>query len=104
MAVVEVNYEALRAMADAIDAYCENQKNKMSNLDGTVKDMLKTGFIGQDALTFGGKWEGVDSSDSTACKFNDSLKNFSNSLRAAAKVYQTAQEDIYNLAILLPRW
>ena len=103
MAVIEVNHQALRSLAQAIDAYCEIQNRQMSQADEQVKQMLYAEWIGPDALEFGGKWEGVDGADSTAVKFRDSLKQVSEALTACAGAYQKAQEDIYNLAALLPK-
>ena len=34
----------------------------------------------------------------------DSMNNYAKALKACAQEYQKAQEDIYNLASMLPRW
>ena len=103
MAVIEVNYQALRNMAQAIETYCAEQDKEMSRADASIKAMLSTDWIGPDALDFGGKWEAVDTSDATAVRFRESLQNYGEALKACASAYQTAQEDVYNLAQLLPR-
>lgn len=103
MPIIDVNHQALRTMAKAIDTYCDTQNTKMSQLDTQVKQMLLSDWTGPDALEFSGKWEGVDGADSTAVKFRDSLKKVSEALTACAGTYQKAQEDIYNLASLLPK-
>lgn len=103
MAVIEVNHQSLRNLAQAIDAYCDTQDREMAMADSGVKNMLASEWVGLDAMAFGGMWEGVDSGDSTAAKFRDSLENFADALRASASAYQKAQEDIYNLASILPK-
>lgn len=104
MRLIEVNHQELRAIADAIDTYCDTQENEMQRADMAVKDMLTSDWIGPDAMEFGGKWEGVDSADSSAIKFSRVMRDYAETLRACAQVYKTAQEDVYNAASLLPRW
>ncbi len=104
MALIQVNHQDLRNMANAIDNYCEIQERQMNNANASIKNMLTSDWIGPDALVFGGQWEAVDAPDSTEKRFKESLKNYSSALRACANTYQTAQEDVYNLAALLPRW
>ncbi len=103
MAIIEVNHQALRSLAQAIDTYCETQNRQMAQVDGQVQQMLDSEWLGPDALEFGGKWESVDGADSTAVKFRESLKRVSEALTACAGTYQKAQEDIYNLASILPK-
>lgn len=104
MAKIEVNHQDLRNMAKAIDDYIELQNREMANADGCIKNMLASDWIGQDALAFGGQWESIDAPDSTEKRFKESLKNYSSALKSCANTYQTAQEDVYNLSVLLPRW
>lgn len=104
MALVEVNHQYIRDMANAIESYCDVQDREMGKADTAIKTMLSSDWIGQDALTFGGQWEGVDSSDSTSKRFKESLQNYSKALKSCADAYQTVQEDVYNLASLLPRF
>ena len=104
MAVMEVNHQTLRNMAQSIDDYCETQKREMSRADTAVKEVLGTGWVGADAAEFGKQWEGVDAPDSTSGKLRASLEQYGEALRACANAYQTAQEDVYNRAYLLPRY
>lgn len=103
MAKIEVNHQTLRAMAAAIEEYCDTQDREMAKVDESVKNMLRADWIGPDALEFGGSWEGVDAKDSVAIKFRDSLQAYADALRSCANAYQDAQESVYNLASLLPR-
>lgn len=104
MAIIEVNHQQLRTMAQAIESYCDLQNTEITKADTAVKDMLANGWNGEDALEFGAKWEGVDASDASSKKFCESLKKFSEALYACADCYRVAQEDAVNLANLLPRW
>lgn len=103
MAKIEVNYQNIRTMAAKIDDYCLQQEAVMRGTDQQVKGMLTSGWNGPDAMAFGGQWEGVDTKESVSGKFKESLENYADTLRACAAVYQTAQEDVYNLSCLLPR-
>lgn len=104
MAIIEVNHQSIRNAASAIDTYCEELNREMSKADSSVKNMLTSYWIGPDALEFGGKWESVDSASSTAIRFRDSLENYSEALKSCAHIYEEAQERVYNLASLLPKY
>jgi len=103
MAAIEVNLETLRNVSSAITTYCDAQDIEMNSADHIVKGMLISDWTGQDANAYGGKWADVYSSDSTAVRFRDNLKNFRDAVSASAKEYQAAQEDSYNAANRLPR-
>lgn len=103
MAIIQVNHQVLRAAAKEIEEYCEIQAREMKQLDADVKQMLRTDWIGPDAMEFGSKWEEVDSKDSVSKKFSESLRAYSKALKASANVYQDAQETACNLAATLPR-
>ena len=104
MARIIVNHQDLRNMAKAIEDYCTLQERAMNNADASIKNMLASDWLGPDALAFGGQWEAVDAPNSTEKRFKESLQNYSNALKSCANTYQTAQEDVYNLSALLPRW
>ena len=103
MALIEVNHRILREVSSAITTYCTKQDSEMRIADQDIKYMLSSGWLGPDAQEFGGKWEDVDSNDSTTVKFRESLKNFAESITACANEYQNAQIDAYTLANLLPK-
>ena len=103
MALIEVNHQALRNMARAIDTYCDEQDKQMRHVDATVKDMLSSHWFGPDAMEFGKSWECVDSSGSTTYQLREALRKYSDSLDACASIYQKAQEDIYNRSCALPK-
>ena len=103
MSIIQVNHQALRSAAKAIEEYCDVQDKEMKQIDSSVKQMLRNDSIGPDAMEFGGKWEGVDSENSVSKKFSESLRAYSKALKASADTYQDAQETAYNLAALLPR-
>lgn len=103
MAVIEVNYQALRDMAKTIDTYCQEQDAQMAKTDACVKDLLYAHWLGPDAMEFGKSWESVDTSGSTAANFRRALQSYSRILNTCASIYQKAQEDIYNLSCTLPR-
>ncbi len=103
MASIEVNHKVLRDVAGAITEYCSVQDREMRSADSEIKGMLTADWIGLDAQTFGGKWEGVDAADSTTVKFRESLKKFGEALTACANAYQSAQETAYNAASRLPK-
>jgi len=103
MASYEVNHKVMRDAAAAINEYCAIQDREMRSADTEIQSMLSTDWIGLDAQVFASKWQGVGANDSTTIKFRDSLKNYGNSLTACANEYQSAQEDAYNLAFLLPK-
>lgn len=104
MAVIEVNHQTLRSVADAVDTYCEAQDREMRSADSAVGAMLLTDWAGDDAREFGTKWNQIDSECAVTTQLKKSLKNFGNALRACASEYQKAQEDSYNAAYYLPRW
>lgn len=104
MSVIDVNYGLLRNMANAIDEYCAVQTREMNQADAAVAAMLANDWKGLDAVSFGDQWEGMMCHDSTAAKFKESLCQYRDALRECANIYQTAQEDIYNLSALLPRF
>lgn len=103
MAVIQVNHQALRNTAQAIDDYCDTLDKEMKQADSTVMTMLVTDWVGRDASDFRSKWEDVDNNDSVVKKFRSSLRSYSKALRSSANAYQDAQETAYNLASLLPR-
>lgn len=103
MAIIQVNHQVLRSTAKAIEEYCEIQDREMKQADADVKQMLRSDWIGPDAMEFGGKWEGVNSKDSVSKKFSNSLQAYSKALTACANAYQDAQETACNLAAMLPR-
>ena len=102
--MIEVNHQFLRELAAAMDSCCDTQDREMRSADGEVKSLLSSGWTGQDAQAFGGKWEGVDASDSTAIKLRKNMKDLAEALRSCAGAYETAQADSYNSACRLPRW
>lgn len=103
MAIIEVNHQVLRTVATAIEDYCDVQEREMKLVDADVKQMLRSDWIGPDAMEFGSKWEGVDAKASVSKKFSESLRSYSNALKSSANAYQEAQETAYNLAAMLPR-
>ena len=103
MSKIEVNHKKLREAASAITTYCTEQNRQMRDADSEVKSMLSAGWTGTDAMEFGGKWEGVDSDDSTTVRFRKALEEFAKALNACADEYQKAQEDAYNKASWLPK-
>lgn len=103
MATIEVNHRKLRDAASAVRDHCAQQDKQMKRADTDVKAMLTTDWTGQDAMEFGGKWEGVDGKDSVAVKLKDSLETYSDALDACADAYQRAQEDAYSRASRLPK-
>ena len=104
MAVIEVNHKILRNVAAEINTYCTSQDREMRLADNNIKSMLLVDWVGDDAMEFRNKWEDIDSSDSTAVKFRESLKKFGEGLEACANEYQTAQEDSYSEADRLPKY
>lgn len=104
MAVIEVNHRVLRTFAQQIEDHCDLQNREIRQADISVKNNLGVEWYGDDAVAFGSSWDGVDSKDSVAIKLRDSMNNYAKALKACAQEYQKAQEDIYNLASMLPRW
>lgn len=104
MAVIEVNHQVLREVAQEIDSYCTTQDTQMRIADEQIKAMLASDWTGEDAQAFRLKWDGVDAKDSVTVTFRKSLKSFSEALYASANKYQRAQEDSYTEASRLPRW
>ena len=98
---IEVNHQVLKNVANAASTYCAVQKREMSSADADIKSMLSSGWTGADARAFGGQWEGVDASDSTATKFYNAVKNYGEALEACAQLYRDAQAKAYNRAQLL---
>ena len=103
MAIIQVNHQVLRKTAEAIETYCDTQVQEMRQVDTEVKNMLRTDWIGPDAMEFGGKWENVDDNNSVSKKFLESMRSYSKALKSSANAYQDAQEKAYNLSALLPR-
>lgn len=104
MALIKVNHQTIRQIADAIDTYCQTQDREMRAADSAVKGFLGSGWAGMDADAFDGRWEDVDGSGSTAVKFQKNLDNYAKALRACADAYQRAQEDSYDEAARLPKY
>ena len=98
---IEVNHQVLKNVADAASTYCSTQKREMSSADQEIKSMLGSGWTGSDAQAFGGKWEGVDASDSTTTQFYNAMKSYGEALQACAELYRDAQAKAYNRAQLL---
>ena len=46
MAVIEVNHQALRNLAGAIEDYCESFYNEMRRADTGVQEMMAGGWVG----------------------------------------------------------
>lgn len=105
MAVIEVNHQTLKEVAQTIEDYCDKQDLEMKNADAAVKEMLKAGsWRGNDSMVFGGMWERVDESGSTAVRFRDALREFAANLNECANEYRKAQEDSYEEAVWLPKY
>lgn len=104
MAVIEVNHESIRNMANCIDEYCTMQKQTMNNLNQTVEATLLSEWTGQDAAEYGNKWSELDNSQSTTEIFRRSLEAYADALRACADKYKQTQAEIYNLSVLLNNW
>lgn len=104
MAAIEVNHSVLNTFAQQIEDHCELQEREMRRADTTVKNVLGVEWYGDDAAAFGTVWDSVDDKGSVAVKLRDSMMNYAQALRACAGEYKKAQEDIYNQAVLLPRW
>lgn len=102
--VIEVNHKEIGDFADEIKNYCSDQDREMRSADSEVKSMLTNGWTGSDAVEFSKQWEGIDDRDSRTVTFRESLKNFSENLKACADIYKTAQEDVYDEANRLPKW
>ena len=103
MALIEVNHQTLREVAEEIGKYCTAQDDEMRKADQRVKEMLSSDWLGMDAKAFEEKWEDVDGNESIAIKFRDALKSFAGNLQSCAKEYSSAQEDVYNAAAWLPK-
>ncbi len=103
MALIKVNHQTLRDVARAIDTYCEEQKNEMKVANAAMVTMVFKDWIGDDAVAFAEKWQGVNDNDSVTMQFSKSLENYGKCLNACADLYSKAQEDSYNEAIRLPR-
>ena len=104
MAKIEVNYLNLREYAIRIDDHCDLQNQQMANANNAVKSVVGSEWYGEDAAEFNAKWNTLDDPDSTTVKLRESMKNYADALRACAQAYQSAQEDLYNQSVLLPRW
>ncbi|MDR1703295.1 MAG: hypothetical protein LBS19_01235 [Clostridiales bacterium] len=98
MAMINVDRRALKETAAAVKQYCELQNRQMKEADGEVKSMLASGWMGEDAMAFGRKWDDVDSKDSVTTKLHDSLDSFREALLNCEKLYSKAQEDSYDQA------
>ena len=103
MAVIEVNHQAMQNLADAIEDYCESFYNEMRRADTGVQNMLSGGWVGTDAEAFREAWDDVYGKDTLPRKFCKSLENYGQALSAGAAAYKKVQEDLYNMAALLPR-
>jgi hypothetical protein len=103
MSIIEVDHSTLRYVSAAIHTYCAAQDREMKIADTEIRAMLSNGWIGQDALEFGRKWEGVNESGSVTVNFRESLKNFADALIACSNEYQSAQSDTVNAAGRLMR-
>jgi uncharacterized protein YukE len=101
---VEVDRQDLKNVSSSCLEYSDQQDREMSAVDVSVKDMLRDGWHGQDAMEFGRIWEGVDAGGSQASKFRDNVTAFGAKLQQCEKEYRDAQEDIYNKAAKLPKW
>ena len=104
MASIAVNHQRLRAAAQVIRSYCDQQDAGMERADSAVQSMLLQGWQGSDAQSFSEKWSGVRGKDSTAVRFRDNLLQFAQSMEASAEQYQKAQETVYAKARRLPKY
>lgn len=104
MALIEVNHQSIRNMADKIDEYCNLQTQQMNTLSKTVEATLLSKWTGPDADAYWQKWSEMDNSDSTAEVFRRNLDAYADALRACADKYQQAQAEIYNLSVILNNW
>lgn len=104
MAIIEVNHNTLNEVAEAILTYCNTQNKEMKSAKSTVDTMLSSDWLGNDALEFQNKWNGVDATDSVTVQLRESLKSFAENIKACANEYKKAQENSYNEASRLPRW
>ena len=104
MAVIQVNHQQLRDAAQAISDYCDAQDREMRSAKSEIRTLLDNDWIGQDAIAFSAKWEGVDGRESVTVTLRDSLKNLSEGLSECAKAYQRAQAEVYSAADRLPKY
>lgn len=103
MALIEVNHQELRDVADAADEYCRQQESNMNKADAIVGLLLAVGWRGADADELKRKWSDVNSVGSASAQFRESIEYFGECLRSCAKEYQNAQADSYSEAYRLPR-
>ena len=96
--MIEINHRTLRDAAAAITTYCAAQDKEMRSADTEMQLMFVSGWVGSDANEFKMKWAGVNTQDSTAAKFRESLKNYGESLVACANEYENAQVESINAA------
>ncbi len=98
MAKIDVNRRALKDAAAAIEKYIGVQDKQMKDADSEVKSMLASGWMGEDAMSFGRKWDDVDAKESVTTELRDSLDSFKNALLECEKIYSKAQEESYDQA------
>ena len=103
MAVIEVNYQALRSLAQAIDQYCDEHDRQLRLADAGVRDMLSVHWQGPDATEFDNSWRSSTTGSAAPAAFRESMESYADALNASAALYQRTQEDLYNLSCALPR-
>ena len=103
MALIEVNHQVLKNVADAAEEYCRNQDSCMNKADSVVGGLLAGGWHGDDADELKRKWSEVNITGSTTVQFRETISYFGECLRSCAKEYQNAQSDSYSEAYRLPR-
>jgi uncharacterized protein YukE len=101
MSAIQMNFNTLRRVAKAIDEYCSYQDAQMRQADFDIKSMLSTDWLGDDATAFSRNWEGVNSDNSEAVKFRNSLLKYCELLAVSANEYRTAQKSAQNEATRL---
>ena len=102
MAYIRVDHNKFENTASEIYTYISKHKRNMNKVDQEVIT-LASKWQGKDYETFKKQWNELNASDSTSTKMLNSLKNYAEYLRMAAKKYKEAQSNAVNRANSLPR-
>lgn len=102
MAIMNIDHQEIRRIADEADEYCNKQDTQVDRANAAVLSLLIEGWKGKDADVFRNKWIEMNADDSVSNSFKKSVADYAECLRKCADSYQEAQADSYNEAQKLP--
>ena len=100
MAYIKADHKKMLATATQIDKYITQLDKNMASIESAMVS-VESEWKGEDYRQLKAEWNEINSSGSTSDKMRTSLKNYADSIRKAAELYNEAQIRAINRANVL---